>query len=121
MDHVLDLDPDNVERLPSYYHVVCFGNINTLDASTPADETARLKKSGRPRTTLEGVMNNTLLQDELNELMSCLGKFKSAVYVRTAQASRWDLPKEVDDISDEIVKRATKYKVTSLYCSFRHP
>ena len=59
-------------------------------------------------------MANGLLQNELSELMSYLGKFKSAVYVRTAQASRWSLPTEVDDITDEIVNRATDYKVTSI-------
>ena len=47
-------------------------------------------------------MENGLLQSELNELMSCLGNFKSAVYVRTAPASRWNLPAEVDKISEEI-------------------
>ena len=50
-----------------------------------------------------------------SSMSSChVWEFKSAVYVRTAPASRWDLPAEVDKISEEIVKRATKYKVTSI-------
>ena len=108
-DMILEHDPDGEERFPSWYHVVCFDNLNSLDANTPEEETKRLKankpSSRKPRTTFEGFMENGLLQSELNELMSCLGKFKSAVYVRTAPASRWNLPPEVDKISDEIETR----------------
>ena len=59
-------------------------------------------------------MDNGLPQNELNELMSYLGMLKSAVYVRTAPAARWNLLAEVDKITDEIVERATKYKVTCI-------
>ena len=40
---ILELDPDNVHRLPSWYHVVCFDNLNSLNADTPEGETSRLK------------------------------------------------------------------------------
>ena len=117
-DMILEQDPDGVDRFPSYYHVVCFDNFNTLDANTPEEETKRLSAnkpaSRKLHTTFEGFMENGLLQDELSELTSYLGEFRSAVYVRTAQASRWNLPKEVDDITDEIVKRGTDFKVTSI-------
>ena len=59
-------------------------------------------------------MDNDLLQNGLDEHMSYLGSFMSAVYVRTAPAARWNLPAEVDKITDEIVDRATKYKVTGI-------
>ena len=106
---ILEQGPDGVDRFPPYCHVVCFDNFNTLDANIPEEETKRLS-ANRPasrklRTILEGFMENGLLQNELSELMSYLGKCKSAVYVRTAQASRWNLPKEVDDITDEIETR----------------
>ena len=117
-DMIPDLDPDGVDRFPPCYHVACFDNLNTLDASTPGAETARLTankpSSRKPRTTYEGFMANGLLQAELNELMSYLGKFTSAVYVRAAPAARWNLPAEVDKITDEIVNRAAKYKVPSI-------
>ena len=116
-DSILEFDPDGQERFPSWYHVACFDN-NSLDANTPEEETKRLKAkkptSRKPRTTYNGFMENGLLQSELNELMKCLGKFKSCVYVRTAPASRWSLPLEVDKISDEIVNRATENKVTCI-------
>ena len=117
-DMILEQDPDGVDRFPPYYHVVCFDNLNTLDANTPEEETKRLTAnkpaSRKLRTIFEGFMENGLPQNKLKELMSYLGKFKSAVYVRAAQASRWNLPKAVDDITDEIVKRATAFKVTSI-------
>ena len=117
-DTILEFDPDGEERFPSWYHVVCFDNLNSLDANTPEEETKRLNakkpSSRKPRTTFDGFMANSLLQSELDELMKCLWKFKSAVYVRTAPASRWNLPREVDRISDEIVKRATENKVTCI-------
>ena len=97
-----------------------FDNLNTLDANTPGEEpkrlTAKKLSSRKPRTTHEGFMDNHLLQRKLDELMSYLGKFRSAVsvYVRTAPAARWNLPAEVDTITDEIVDRATKYKVISI-------
>ena len=35
----LELDPDGVKRLPPWYHVVCFDNLNSLDADTLEGET----------------------------------------------------------------------------------
>ena len=117
-DTILEFDPDSEERSPSWYHVVCFDNLNSLVANTPEEETKRLKakklSSRKPRTSFGGFMADSLLQSELDELMECLGKFKFAVYVRTAPASRWNLPLEVDRISDEIVKCAAENKVTCI-------
>ena len=117
-DMILEMDPDGVDRCPPYFHVVCSDNLNTLDANAPGEETKRLNankpSSRKPSTTYEGFMDNDLQHNELDELMSYLGKFKSAVYVRTAPAARWNLPAEVDKITDEIVDRATKYKVTGI-------
>ena len=36
------------------------------------------------------------------------------MYVRTAPASRWNMPQEVDLITNEIWRRATKHKVTCI-------
>ena len=105
-DTILEFDPDGQERFPSWRHVVCFDNLNSLDAITPEEETKRLTyKKPKPRTTYDGFMENGFLQSELSELMKCLEKFKSCVYVRTAPASRWNLPQEVDKITDEIATR----------------
>ena len=75
-DMILEHDPDGEERFPSWYHVVCFDNLNSLDATTPEEETKRLKankpSSRKPRTTYKGFMEKGLLQSELNELMACL-------------------------------------------------
>ena len=114
-DSILELDPDGVHRLPSWYHVVCFDKFNSLDADAPEAETKRLtQKRPKPRTTYDGFMENSWLQDEINDLMECLGKFKSCVYIRTAPASRWNMPQEVNMITDEILRRATKHKVTCI-------
>ena len=117
-DNILEKDPDNVLRFPAYYDVICVDNLDTIDALTPEDETKRLTadkvSSRKPRATLEGFMENGLLQNELEQLMSYFGLFKPAIYVRTAPASRWNMPQEVDKIADEIVKRATKHKVISI-------
>ena len=65
------MDPDGVKWLPSWYHVVCFDNLNSLDADTPERETERLtQKKPKPRTTYEGFMNNTWLQYEINDFIS---------------------------------------------------
>ena len=117
-EKILEKDPDSVLRLPAYYHVIRLGNLNTINALTPEGEQRRLTcnkvANRRPLTTFEGFMENGLLQHELDELMSYLGRFKSAIYVRTAPASRWNMPPEVDRITDEIVKRATEHKVISV-------
>ena len=42
-DTILEFDPDGEERFPAWYHVVCFDNLNSLDANTPEEETKRLK------------------------------------------------------------------------------
>ena len=46
--------------------------------------------------------------------MELLGRFKSCVYVRTAPASRWNMPQEVDLITDDIWQRTTRNKVTCI-------
>ena len=114
-ENIPEYDSDGQERFPSWYHVVCFDNLSSLAATILLKRTKRLSyKRPKPRTTYGGFMENGLLQSELSELMKCLGKFKSCVYVRTAPASRWNLPQEVDKITTEIVRRATEYKVTCI-------
>ena len=108
---ILECDPDGVCRAPAYYHVICLDNLNTIDALTPEEEKSvlNIKLAGRkPLTTFEGSINNGILRHELNELMSYLGLIKSAIYVGTAPASRWDMPQEVDLIADEIVNRVKR-------------
>ena len=46
--------------------------------------------------------------------MELLGRFKSCVYVRTAPASRWNMPEEVDLITQDIWQRAKRNKVTCI-------
>ena len=55
----LETDPDGVERVASWFHVVCFDNLNSLDAGSIAGEDKRINnKRPKPRTTHEGFLNN---------------------------------------------------------------
>ena len=47
-DTILEFDPGGEERFPSWHHVVCFDNLNSLDANSLEEETKRL----RPRSLL---------------------------------------------------------------------
>ena len=114
-DSNLELDPDDVKRLPPWYHVVCFDNLNSLGADTCEGETKRLSnKKPKERTTYRGFLEHPWLLSEIKDLMELLGQFKSCVYVRTAPASRWNMPQEVDEITNEIWQIAAKTKVTCI-------
>ena len=111
----LEKDPDGVERVPSWFHVVCFDNPNSLEADSVEGEDKRLfNNKPKARTTYEGFFANAWLQQEINDLMELLGRFKSCVYVRTAPASRWNMPEEVDLITNDSWQRATRNKVTCI-------
>ena len=65
--HAFETDPDNVERVPSWFHVFCFDNLNSLGADSVAGEDKRLTNNKpKDRTTYEGFLflDNAWLQQD---------------------------------------------------------
>ena len=89
--------------------MICVDNLNSIKPDTAAnqDEWALNNESNERRTTLERFQNDEFMPHLLDRLMDLLSQFKSAVYVRTARRDRWNLPSEVDRITD-IIERAGK-------------
>ena len=115
---LLETAADKVKRVPACYQVICIDNLNSVGALIPKGEIERLEckklASRKPLTTLEGFLANERLVLELEHLLTYLSLFKSAVYVRTAPAKRWQMPEEVDRISIEINSRATLKQVVTI-------
>ena len=111
--NLLELCPDNIRRVPADYVVICVDNLNSIKPDTAANEDkwALNNESNERRTTLEKFQNDEFMPHLLDRLMDLLSQFKSAVYVRTARHDRWNLPSEVDRITDLIIESANAHKV----------